>query len=458
MDFSAANTSLWSSVLELGVLAGIMLLANVLRRKLPVVRKSLMPTAVLAGFLALILRVSGLMPIDTGLMEMITYHSIALGFIALSLRVPDKYTEKQKDDLTGIKSGAVIVGSYVIQGILGLAISAGLAFTVMPGMFKAAGVLLPMGYGQGPGQANNVGSTYETLGFRGGQSFGLSIAAMGLLVACVVGVVYINILNKQRKVAVAAHDELSGSVTVDVFQQQNEIPVSESVDKLSVQVAMVALIYLATYFVSKGITSLLGTYAPGLSKTLSPIIWGFNFVIGSVIALLFRSGLGVLRKTGIMTRQYPNNYLLSRISGSLFDVMVIAGIATIDIADLRGLWLPFTLMCVLGAIVTFWYLKWICKKVYPDYFYEGFLSMYGMMTGTLSSGILLLREIDPEFKTPAANNLVVGSSSALIFGAPMLVLIGMAPESDSMLFLTFGLLVVYFILLVLFMTKVKRHK
>jgi ESS family glutamate:Na+ symporter len=83
--------------------------------------------------------------------------------------------------------------------------------------------------------------------------------------------------------------------------------------------------------------------------------------------------------------------------------------------------------------------------------------MYGMMTGTLSSGILLLREIDPEFKTPAANNLVVGSSSALIFGAPMLLLIGMAPESDNMLFLTFGLLIVYFILLVLFMTKVKKH-
>jgi ESS family glutamate:Na+ symporter len=345
----------------------------------------------------------------------------------------------------------------VIQGILGLVISAGLAFTVMPGMFKAAGVLLPMGYGQGPGQANNVGSTYEALGFRGGQSFGLSIAAMGLLVACVVGVVYINILNKQRKVAVTAHDDISGSVTVDVFQHQNEIPVSESVDKLSLQVAMVALIYLATYLLSKGITSLLGTYAPGLSKTLSPIIWGFNFVIGSVIALLFRSGLGVLRKTGIMTRQYQNNYLLSRISGSLFDIMVFAGIATIDIADLKGLWLPFTLMCVLGAVVTFWYLEWICKKVYPDYFYEAFLSMYGMMTGTLSSGILLLREIDPEFKTPAANNLVVGSSSALIFGAPMLLLIGMAPESDNMLFLTFGLLIVYFILLVLFMTKVKKH-
>jgi ESS family glutamate:Na+ symporter len=457
MDFSAANTSLWNSVLQFGVLAGIMLISNVLRRKLPVVRKSLMPTAVLAGFLALIIRVSGLIRIDTDLMELITYHSIALGFIALSLRVPDKYTDKQKNDLTGIKSGAVIVGSYVIQGILGLVISAGLAFTVMPGMFKAAGVLLPMGYGQGPGQANNVGSTYEALGFRGGQSFGLSIAAMGLLVACVVGVVYINILNKQRKVAVTAHDDISGSVTVDVFQHQNEIPVSESVDKLSLQVAMVALIYLATYLLSKGITSLLGTYAPGLSKTLSPIIWGFNFVIGSVIALLFRSGLGVLRKTGIMTRQYQNNYLLSRISGSLFDIMVIAGIATIDIADLKGLWLPFTLMCVLGAVVTFWYLEWICKKVYPDYFYEAFLSMYGMMTGTLSSGILLLREIDPEFKTPAANNLVVGSSSALIFGAPMLLLIGMAPESDNMLFLTFGLLIVYFILLVLFMTKVKKH-
>ncbi len=56
-----------------------------------------------------------------------------------------------------------------------------------------------MAYGQGPGQANNVGTTYETLGMDGGRSFGLSLAAVGYLVACVVGVIYLNILNSKKK-------------------------------------------------------------------------------------------------------------------------------------------------------------------------------------------------------------------------------------------------------------------
>ncbi len=84
--------------------------------------------------------------------------------------------------------------------------------------------------------------------------------------------------------------------------------------------------------------------------------------------------------------------------------------------------------------------------------------MFGMMTGTISSGVLLLREIDPSFRTPAANNLLTGTSAAIVFGAPMLVLIGMAPKSTTLLFMTLGLMVVYFILLLLFMLKAKGKR
>ncbi len=159
-----------------------------------------------------------------------------------------------------------------------------------------------------------------------------------------------------------------------------------------------------------------------------------------------------------MTRQYPDNYLLSRISGVLFDVMIICGIASIDFSDLEGLWLPFLLMAVLGGAVTIVYLLWICKIIYPDYYYEGFFSMFGMMTGTISSGILLLREIDPYFKTPAANNLLTGSGFAIVFGAPILVLIALAPQSTALLFLTLAVMIVYLILLMLFIAKVRRQK
>ncbi len=456
MDFSAENTALWSFILQLGVISGIMLLANAMRRKILFIRNSMIPTAVLAGFVALILRTAGLLPVNANILEMITYHTIGIGFIALSLRIPPKYDDSLKSDFAGLKSGALIVSTYLVQGITGLIISIILAYTVMPDLFKASGILLPMGYGQGPGQANNVGSTYEQLGFAGGQSFGLSIAAAGFICACVVGVIYINYLNRHKKVKVQESDYISGSVTVEDFQDSNEIPISESVDRLSVQFALVLLIYLGTYLVSLGITSVLKQCIPGLAKSLTPIIWGFNFILGSILAMLCRTAFSALTKTKLMTRQYPNNYLLSRISGTAFDFMTLAGIASIEFKDLRGLWLPFALMAVTGGVVTFFYCKWLCGRIYPGYEHEGMVSMYGMLTGTISSGVLLLREIDPGFKTPAANNLMTGSSFAIVLGAPMLILIGMAPESETMLFITLGLLVVYMIPLLLIMLKAHR--
>jgi ESS family glutamate:Na+ symporter len=81
-----------------------------------------------------------------------------------------------------------------------------------------------------------------------------------------------------------------------------------------------------------------------------------------------------------------------------------------------------------------------------------------MMTGTISSGVVLLREIDPGFKTPAANNLLTGSSFAILLGAPMLIFIGLAPESNTMLFVVLGLFAAYLIPLLVIMLKAHRKK
>lgn len=457
MDFSAANTALWNPMVQLGIIAGLILLANVLRRKIAFVQASLIPTAVLAGFILLFLRTTGILSIDTDFLEMITYHMIALGFIAMALRVPEKTTESVP--MIGSKSGALIVSTYLVQATVGLVISIGLAYTVMPDLFKASGVLLPMAYGQGPGQANNVGTTYEALGMTGGRSFGLSLAAAGYLCACVVGVIYLFIMNRQGKLKhIKDKDYVSGSVTIDTYQDENEIPIAESVDKLSVQMALVLLLYLLTYLLIYGITTLLETISPGLAKTVGTLLWGFNFIIGSMIAAGCRLFLTSLKKIKWMNRQYQNNYLLSRLSGLAFDFMIVAGIASINIDDLSGLWIPFIMMAVIGGIVTWLYLRFMCKKLYPDYFYEGFLSMFGMLTGTISSGVLLLREIDPELKTPASNNLVIGSSFGIIFGIPMLLVISFAAKSDVTVFLALGFVLVYLALLLLFICKAGKRK
>lgn len=452
MDFSAANTSLWDPIIQIGVIAGLILLANVLRRKIAFVRKSLIPTAVLAGFLLLFIRTSGIITINAVMLEKLTYHALALGFICMSLRIPEKNSDSGA--MIGSKSGALIVATYLVQALTGLVVSLGLAYTIMPDFFKASGILLPMAYGQGPGQANNVGTTYEALGMTSGRTFGLSLAATGYLCACVVGVIFLNLYNRKNKLErIRDKEEVSGSVTIDTFQNNDEIPISESVDKLSIQFALVALVYLLTYWLTRGISNLITMVAPGAAGTVSTLLWGFNFIIGSMVAVLCRTVFKQLRSKKIMNHQYQNNYLLSRMSGLAFDLMIVAGIAGINIDDLSGYWLPFILMAVLGAIVTYFYLIYMCKKLYPDYAYEGFFSMYGMLTGTISSGVLLLREIDPDFETPAANNLVTGSSFGIVFGAPVLLLVSYAPQD---VWMTSLLIVIYLIALTLFMFKVGK--
>ena len=474
MNYSASNIDLWDLIIQIGMIALFLLLANVLRRKIPFFRKSLMPTAVLAGFLFLILRTVGRAlvpaatveklafdPFDTTILEMLTYHGIAIGFIAQSLRVSKKNPE-QTGAMVAPKSGALIVSNYLVQGLVGLVISLVLFYTFYRSqstVFAASGILLPMGYGQGPGQANNIGSTFEQLGLNGGRSFGLAIAAAGYLCACIVGVIYINVLARKKKRERTEHEELSGSVvTVADFQDENEIPIAESLDKFSVQVALVLLVYLLTFLFSYAVDSLLNRFAPGVAGTVSPLLWGFNFIIGTLIAMLMRKVLGLFRKAKAMTRQYQNNYLLSRISGLAFDIMIVCGIASINIEDLKGLWVPFALMAVAGGVVTFFWLKWLSKRLYPTYSEEAFVSMYGMMTGTISSGVMLLREIDPNFETPAANNLLTGSAFAIVFGAPMLLLVGLAPQSMVKTWITLGLLIVYLALLTVFLLFVGKRR
>ncbi|MDR2478384.1 MAG: sodium:glutamate symporter [Treponema sp.] len=456
MDFTAGNTALWGVFIQIGIIAGILLAANILRRKLSIVRRTLLPVSVLGGFLLLLIRLSGFIVIDARLLEMITYHGIAIGFIALSLRTRE--AGGPRDSLTAPKSGALIVSCYLLQGIAGLAITLGLAYTIMPDLFKAAGILLPMGYGQGPGPANNIGAAYENLGFAGGRSFALSIAASGFLAACIAGIIYLNILFRKGVISKKEGNAISGSITTEVLQDADELPLSESVDRFSINLAMVLLTYLITYLCLRFLSFIACRAGAGVEKTVVPLLWGFNFIVGSLAAMLVRVFLGRLRRIKVMNHQYQNNYLLSRISGLAFDVMIISGIAGIDVSGLRSLWLPFILLSAAGTFFTLFYLKWICRKLYPGYYLEGMMSLYGMMTGTISSGILLLRELDPQYETPAAGNLISGSAFAILFGFPMLALIGIAPGSPLLTFVVLGLLIVYFFLLLIFILMAKPRR
>jgi ESS family glutamate:Na+ symporter len=439
---------IWAGMLQFGLLSVVLLLANTLRRKVPFLRKSLLPTAVLGGFIIFLVRIFGVFDqfFDNNFLDMVVYHTIAIGFISLGLKTnliknSKKYDTARKD---GFNSGLIIVGSYLVQGIVGLALTIIMAATIFPNLFPAAGIILPLGFGQGPGQANNFGTNYEIIyNFIGGKSWGLSIASLGFVWASIPGVIYLSRLKKEGKLGLNNVKKNLAEEIEQIHGLPDEIPLAEAIDKFTVQVSLVMLVFVTTFGFMYGIdqifleSGMLGTFGV---NTLRPLIWGFNFIFGTLFALLYKQIFNRLKEVKLMTHSYTNNFMLNRIAGFVFDYMIIASIALINIQVLTNLWLPLLIITTAGGLVTFVYLKYISKIFYSKYELEGFLSMYGTMTGTASTGIALLREADPNFETPAANNLVIGSTGAIAFGFPLLLLLGFAPRFPL---LVLGLLVLF---------------
>ena len=449
----------WQWLIQFCILAVALLLGNVLRTQIPFLKKSLLPSALLGGLLLLIFKAfPGCREIiNKPMMEIVTYHALGLGFVALALK--NNKVESKSSAMKVIETGALTASTYVIQGIVGLIVSI-LFFLFGKKLFYAAGLLLPMGYGQGPGQALNFGTMYtgwasqQGIDFAGAD-FGLSIAAMGFIVGSVIGVIFMNILRRKGKLSSKKIADAQVNKLED-YEGKGEIPDSESIDKLSVQICMVLFVYFLVYLFTNWIQGMeLGDFG---TNTLKPLLWGFNFLLGTLFGIAFKNVLKLFKRRRLMSREYINNYMLNRIGGFCFDIMIVAGTAAISFDEFGKFVLPFAIICTLGAAVTFIYVLWISKHLYPDYKYEGFFSMFGMLTGTASNGMILLREIDPKFETPAANNLVLQALAAVALGFPVLLLVGIAPQSLKSTWITLGILVVFWAILTVFMLRTKIFK
>ncbi len=448
------DADVWSFVLTLSLLFTAMIAANVLRNSFAFLRRALIPSSVLGGFLLLLVNWlckavfhTSLYPSAT--LETLTYHGLGLGFAALSLRRVEKKTDGRSR--TGaLDAGITVVNGYLLQAVLGLLVTLGCFYLIRS--FFASGLLLPMGYGQGPGQAYNWGHTYEvSWGFENGTSFGLAVAAMGFVSASVGGVIYLNWLKRRGIFKGNLGEDVKDELTLSTFTDDNEVPISESLDKFTIQLALVFLAYALAFLFMKGVNTLLdpaGAGAKGIAATIQGMIWGFQFLFGSVFAILIKAVLNALKKKGIIHREYTNNFMQNRIAGFMFDLMVVASIAAIDLSAFKDhrFVLPLSLICVLGAVATFFYLRFVCKRVFPWYEHEAFLSLYGMQTGTASTGVILLRELDPKFETQAADNMVYHMPWAILFGAPMFLMVGIAPQDPGKSWIVLGACAALFLL------------
>lgn len=450
-NFTLENyDSVWKFLVQIGLILIFLLIGNGLRNIIPFLKKSLIPSSLIGGVLLLgidkLLSLANFHLIDEGIMQVVTYHGLAIGFIAMTLK-----TVKTKNSVGKVKmleNGIMTGGAYMLQAFLGLGITIlWFVFTKNSDnpIYYGLGLLLPLGYGQGPGNALTWDINFSELGeiFTGNGSVGLTIASVGFIVASLFGVLYINIYKRRGQIVVKQYKEIQKSVLN--FEEPNEIADSESVDKFSIQLGFVALGYALSFAIMCGLGA--------ISDFTNSIAWGFNFIWGVIAATLIKLVLNTLHRKNVIKQKYINNYQMDRISGFAFDIMIVAGVAAISIDNVRRYIWPVIILCAIGAITTYIYIRKISKVCFKGYEHEMFVTNFGTVTGTASNGMILLKEIDPNYESPASNLFVLSQFPAMISVAPLLLLLAFASKSLTNALIALAIFFILFVAYTLFLLR-----
>lgn len=457
-DFTMTNyDTVWAFLVQLGLLLLFLMLGNILRRTIALFRKCLIPSALLGGTLLLITNLIakqfGIVLVDNRLMQVITYHCLAIGFAAMTLKT-EKSTHKTNRAQV-LEFGALQGGSYMLQAFVGLGITLILFLLTRYGdnvISYICGLILPLAYGQGPGNALSWDINFTNnpvTQFAGNGSFGLSLASIGFVVASVFGVLYINV-NKKRGNLSVRNAHLSEEIVQQTELHNDEIPDNESVDKFTIQAGFVAL----AYAISFGFMYLLGV----ISDFTNSIAWGFNFLWASLAAMLIKFVVKKLRSNKLMHRGYINNYQMDRISGFSFDLMIVAGVAAIEINDIKNYILPIMLLSIVGTVITYIYIRLVAKECFKGFEHEFFLMSFGTMTGTASNGMILMKEIDPGLRTPTSSLYILSNFPAMVMIAPLLFLLNFAGNSPTNAVIAFAIFFILWFVYTVFLFRRKIFK
>ncbi len=405
--------------LDFALLSLLLIVATWLRSRVQLIQKFLIPNNLIAGFLGLMIGMNGLGWIDltTERLGGYIYHLLALLFIAVGLRAP-----KQQVGLSSVKFGLIFISVYLVQALIGLSIAFLLIWAFMPELFAGIGLLAPLAFGMNPGIAYTIGQNWELHGFESGAVVGLTFAAIGFLVAYTVG---LWLLHRGVRAGKAAYlskaEQLPEEVRTGLFPSDKKpkgghlTTSGEAIESLTFHLSLIGLAYLVTWLSLSGIEKVL--VLNGAEQEVNTL-WSFHFIAAAVVALFIRMVIDKL-KLGYLV----DDTTMTRSANLFMDFMIVASVAAISWGVVREYLVPLVLISIFVAAATWLLIHRMTRETFREFQLERFIAIFGNLTGTIQSALVLLRVLDSRLKSPVSYNLVYGSGLALLFGFPLLLLI-----------------------------------
>ncbi len=399
----------FDTILVLCWIGMLLLLGFILRAKSSIFQKFLIPACITGGIAGLLLKellaffVSGqeISSFEITLQN-VAYHVFNITFISLGLT---KAGRKRAGRARGVViMGLLIISVAALQFMIGgfsVLLFNSLGYNLHPNF----GFLVTMGFEEGPGQALSIGKSWEEFGFVDASVIGISFATLGFLFAIFLGTPLVSWFI--RKGCSNIEEEISDSFVKGYFSKPQEAGKStthpSTIDPLTFHFSMVLLVYLLTYAFLKA----LGYILP---EDISEMYWGFFFIWGLLIAYVVRLVMEKMGAGNIM-----DSGLQNRITGWGVDVLVVASISSISLRIIGKYALPILFISALTGVLTLIWIFYLGRRSWREYTYERIAGLYGMETGTIATGLVLVRMLDASFKTPVAVDLAVSGIIALPF-------------------------------------------
>ncbi len=277
------------------------------------------------------------------------------------------------------------------------------------------GQMIEAGFSGGHGTAGAMGAIFEgPLNFPAGMDLGMLFATVGLVGGVVTGILWVNV-GVRRGWTVASTVDLATTTGLEARRDPQPGAYARSradvIEPMMLQLLLVGVAFAVGWAYQAGFIALLDTVAHGaMAEEHADNFMKFAgklplFLFTLLGGLTLRWGLSALKLDDLIDA--PS---LSRITGVAMEVLIVAAISTLRIEALMDYWQPTVLLLALGFAWSTFCLLVLAPRLLPRaYWFELGLINYGMSTGTTAQGMMLLRMVDPELKTPATEDYAVAA-------------------------------------------------
>ena len=421
------------SFVGLCVLLGV---GHLLRMKVRLLRKLYLPSCVIGGLVGLLILTSsryGWWPIPTKWLSTWTplpetwprisanvtagwnrlpgfLINIVFACLFLGVALP-KFKTLWRRAGPQLAYGQVVAWGQYVVGV-GLTIA---LLTPLFGVPHVFGGIVPVGFEGGHGTASGLQDTFtemgKEIGWTTGGGFALASATAGIISAIVVGMILVNwaarrgyTVRRQSPEDVPEDDSI-GVIPVDRRPIAGRLTVSsDAIESFTLHIVIVGLAVFIGYLLKQGLWLVEAVVNSGVASNVRPTTTVYRLINGFPLFPLCMLGGLVIQ---ILEDRFDRYHLIDvgltrRIQNTSLDFLVVAAITLINVRELAPEMTPFLIIVGAAILWNVFCVVVLARRMLPDAWFERSIAELGQSMGVTATGLLLLRVVDPNYESPAA--------------------------------------------------------